>query len=61
VLEPYRSNGSGGGCRLVMKVANARAEAELLLPEAWRVRGDQALVEELRHLPQVRAAGFRYH
>ena len=59
-LEPYRSNGAGGGCRLVMRVANDKAQADLVLPDAWRVRGDQSLVEELCHVPQVSAANFRY-
>ncbi|MEF9943112.1 MAG: OB-fold nucleic acid binding domain-containing protein, partial [Burkholderiaceae bacterium] len=58
-LEPYKANGAGG-CRMVMSVANDKALADLLLPDAWRVKGDQSLVEELRHVPQVRAANYRY-
>jgi DNA polymerase-3 subunit alpha len=63
-LAPYRAaaNGSAtiGGCRVVLQVANGRGSAILRLPDAWRVRGEQRLLDELRAQPHVRGAEFSY-
>jgi DNA polymerase-3 subunit alpha len=50
---------AAGGCRVVMRYANQVAAADILLPDLWRVRGDERLVEDLRAQANVRAA-FRY-
>jgi len=71
-LMPYRvvpaNGGNGGaqvgecsaGCRVVLHVANGNGSADLRLPDAWRVRGDERLLDELRAQPRVRGAGFTY-
>jgi len=61
-LAPFRvSNGNlAGGCRVVVSYCNRAGSAELLLSEAWRVRADEVLIEELRQHPRVRAAGVSY-
>ncbi|MGE5337399.1 MAG: DNA polymerase III subunit alpha [Gemmatimonadota bacterium] len=63
-LVPYRvANGNGegaAGCRVVLHVANRGGCADLNLPDAWRVRGDERLLEELRAQPRVRGVGFHY-
>jgi DNA polymerase-3 subunit alpha len=51
--------GSGVGCRVVMHYANRVGAADLVLPDAWRVRGDERLIEDLRMQANVRAA-FSY-
>jgi hypothetical protein len=50
---------AGGGCRVVMRYANQVAAADIVLPDLWRVRGDERLIEDLRAQANVRAA-FRY-
>jgi DNA polymerase-3 subunit alpha len=61
-LAPFRvSNGSlASGCRVVIDYRNGGGSADIVLSEDWRVRPDEALVEELRQQPKVRAAGFSY-
>jgi DNA polymerase-3 subunit alpha len=49
----------GGGCRVIMRYANRLAHAEIILPDAWRVRADERLIDDLRTQANVRAA-FRY-
>ncbi len=44
VLEPFRN----GACPVKVRYRNAVAECELGLPEAWRVRLDDALLDQLR-------------
>ncbi len=51
--------GSVGGCRVVMRYANPLAVADIVLPDIWRVRGDERLIEDLRTQAHVRAA-FEY-
>jgi DNA polymerase-3 subunit alpha len=53
VLQPYRAS---AGCRVVVRYANQAGAADLVLPEAWRVRGDERLIEDLRTQVHVRAA-----
>jgi len=48
------------GCRVVLHVANSNGCADIRLPDAWRVRGDERLLEELRAQPRVRGADFSY-
>lgn len=47
---------AGTGCRVIMRYANQTAAADILLPDLWRVRGDERLVEDLRAQANVRAA-----
>ncbi len=44
LLEPFRN----GACPVKVRYRNAVAECELGLPEAWRVRLDDALLDQLR-------------
>ena len=61
-LAPFRiSNGSPGGCRVVVHYRNGTGSADLLLSEDWRVRPDEALIDELTQQLKVRSAGFRYN
>jgi DNA polymerase-3 subunit alpha len=61
-LAPFRvGNGNlASGCRVVVNYRNGVGSADVVLSEDWRVRPDEALVEELRRQPKVRAAGFSY-
>jgi DNA polymerase-3 subunit alpha len=61
-LAPFRvSNGNlASGCRVVVSYSNATGSADVVLSEDWRVRPDEALVEQLRQQPKVRAAAFSY-
>ena len=61
-LAPFRvSNGSlASGCRVVVNYRNGLGSADVVLSEDWRVRPDEALVEELRQQPKVRAASYSY-
>jgi DNA polymerase-3 subunit alpha len=45
LLSPYRS--TDGACPVRIRYRNADAETELTLPDAWRVRLDDRLLEEL--------------
>jgi DNA polymerase-3 subunit alpha len=45
LLSPYRS--TDGACPVRLRYRNADAETELALPDAWRVRLDDRLLEEL--------------
>ena len=57
---PARSSPApAAGCRVVMSYANGVAAAQIVLPDHWRVRGDERLVEDLRAQAQVSAA-FQY-
>jgi DNA polymerase-3 subunit alpha len=60
VLAAYRAaEGGAGGCRVVMQVANASGSADLVLPESWRVRAEEGLLEDLQRRAQL-SARFRY-
>jgi DNA polymerase-3 subunit alpha len=61
-LSPFRvANGAAdSGCRVVLHYCNGVGAADLLLPEDWRVRADESLIEELRQQPSVRSAGLAY-
>ncbi len=63
-LAPYLvssdNGGNGCGCRIVLSYCNGNARADLPLPEQWRVRPEQTLVEDLKRQPRVRQAGFAY-
>jgi DNA polymerase-3 subunit alpha len=58
-LAPFRV-ANGGGCRVVVRYRGARSSADLVLSEDWRVRPEEALFEELRRQPKVRAAEIAY-
>ncbi|MCX7176794.1 MAG: DNA polymerase III subunit alpha [Proteobacteria bacterium] len=46
LLDPYRSPGNGA-CPVRLRYRNGEAEVELGLPDAWRVRLDDALLADL--------------
>jgi len=56
---PTAEPGAQPGCRVVMRYSNGRACANIVLPEAWRVRGDERLIDDLRSQAKV-AARFQY-
>ncbi len=68
VLAPFRVNGGNGagaggapgGCGVVVEYSNRVGRVALALPEAWRVRPDDALLAALKSQARVRAAGFSY-
>ncbi len=47
--------GAAAGCRVVLPYGNGRASVDLHLPDAWRVRGDPRLIEDLRSQAGVEA------
>ncbi len=57
---PARGAGDAtAGCRVVMRYANDVAAAEIVLPDRWRVRGDERLIDDLRTQANVSAV-FQY-
>ena len=48
------------GCRVVVGYRNGEGSADVALPEAWRVRPDEALLAELKTQPKIRGAYFKY-
>ena len=58
-LAPYRA-ANGSGCRVIVSYRNGAGSADLLLAEDWRVRAEEALVEELRRQPRVVEAAYCY-
>jgi DNA polymerase-3 subunit alpha len=63
VAAPAQAESGGrtppGGCRVIMRYANRTAAAEIVLPDAWRVRGDERLIDDLRTQANVKAS-FHY-
>jgi DNA polymerase-3 subunit alpha len=61
-LQPYRAaNGSAAlGCPVVLGYCNGSARAEINLPEGWRVRAEERLLEDLRLQPTVAQVEVRY-
>jgi len=61
-LAPFRvGNGNlAAGCRVVVTYGNGVGRADVLLSEEWRVRAEEALIDELRQQPRVSAVGIRY-
>jgi DNA polymerase-3 subunit alpha len=45
-LAPYRASGQGA-CQVVVSYSNATAACELMLGDAWRVRPDAQLIDDL--------------
>jgi DNA polymerase-3 subunit alpha len=45
-LAPYRANGNGG-CQVVVFYSNSKAVCEVALGDAWRVRPDTQLLNDL--------------
>ena len=67
VLEAYRApapaeppggarSPGAAGCRVVMHYVNGVAAAQIVLPDAWRVRGDERLIDDLRNQANVQAS-----
>jgi DNA polymerase III subunit alpha len=48
------------GCRVVVAYSNDAARVEIPLPDAWRVRGEDRLIDDLRAQSTVRSAAFAY-
>jgi hypothetical protein len=48
------------GCRVVLNYRNAAAVATIVLPDSWRVRPEDRLLDDLRVQPRVRAVGIQY-
>jgi DNA polymerase III subunit alpha len=48
------------GCRVVVAYSNGSARVEIPLPDAWRVRAEDRLVDDLRAQATVRSAAFSY-
>ena len=63
VLAAYRVSGAeppgAAGCRVVMSYRNQQAAADIMLPDLWRVRGEERLIEDLRTQAKV-SAHFQY-
>ncbi len=69
ILAAYRLAGAapesgsrtaaGAGCRVVLHYANRAGAADIVLPDLWRVRGDERLIEDLRAQAKVSAC-FQY-
>ena len=47
------------GCRVVVRYVNQVAAADIVLPDQWRVRGDERLIDDLLSQVKVRAS-FQY-
>jgi DNA polymerase-3 subunit alpha len=52
--------GAGAGCRVVVAYSNGAARVEIPLPDAWRVRGEDRLIDDLRAQSTVCSAEFAY-
>ncbi len=46
-LSPFRTNGGGGGCSVVVHRDTGKGEADVLLGPEWRVRPDAQLLSQL--------------
>jgi DNA polymerase III subunit alpha len=51
---------AGAGCRVVVAYSNGAARVEIPLPDAWRVRGEDRLIDDLRSQSTVSSAEFAY-
>jgi len=51
---------AGAGCRVVVAYSNGSARVEIPLPDAWRVRGEDGLIDDLRSQSTVCSAEFAY-
>ncbi len=71
VLAAYRAHGANGGaeaaapkacsgCRVVVAYSNGSAAVEIPLPDAWRVRAEDRLIDDLRAQSSVSSAAFAY-
>jgi DNA polymerase-3 subunit alpha len=60
-LAPYRVQGTGnGGCRVIVSYCNTGGRVDVALPEDWRVRPDDQLINDLRGHTRVLRASFSY-
>ena len=55
-----RSEALPAGCRVVVAYSNGAARVEIPLPDSWRVRGEDRLIDDLRAQSTVRSAEFAY-
>jgi len=46
-LSPFKTNGAGGGCGVVVHYHNGEAEVDVALSADWRVRPDEQLLTQL--------------
>ena len=46
-LAPFKTNGAGGGCGVVVHYHNGVAEVDVALSADWRVRPDEQLINQL--------------
>jgi DNA polymerase-3 subunit alpha len=51
---------AGAGCRVVVAYSNGAARVEIPLPDAWRVRAEDRLIDDLRAQSTVCSAEFAY-
>lgn len=58
-VDPSAASDSAGGCRVILRYANTRAQADLVLPDAWRVSAEEGLLEQLRIQARLHAQ-FEY-
>ncbi|HEY4039754.1 MAG TPA: DNA polymerase III subunit alpha, partial [Burkholderiaceae bacterium] len=56
----YGGADAGAGCRVVVAYSNGAARVEIPLPDAWRVRGEDRLIDDLRSQSTVCSAEFAY-
>ena len=46
-LTPFRTNGGGGGCSVIVDYHNGTARVDVALGPEWRVRPDEQLLSQL--------------
>ena len=51
---------AASSCRVVVAYSNGAARVEIPLPDAWRVRGEDRLIDDLRSQSTVSSAEFAY-
>ena len=55
-----RHEAVAAGCRVVVAYSNGAARVEIPLPDSWRVRGEDRLIDDLRAQSTVCSAEFAY-
>jgi len=56
ILMPFK----GGDCPLIIRYVSARASANLLLGNEWKVQASDALLSRLRQFPAIKAVEIKY-
>jgi DNA polymerase III subunit alpha len=59
-MAEARPDAVAGGCRVVVAYSNGAARVEIPLPDSWRVRGEDRLIDDLRAQSTVCSAEFAY-